>query len=276
MANLGKYNNLTILRKTDFGFILDGKESGDILLPNRYVTKEMEVGQTIKVFVYLDGEERWTATTLHPHAAAEEVARLKVNAIEKSGAFLDWGIMKDILLPFSEQKIKVEVGKSYLVYIYVDPVTERITATMKLEKFLDKTPANYKEGEKLEGIVWTKTELGYKIILENKHTGLLYSNETFKKMFPGDKIDVWVKRIRTDGKVDLVAEPKGFKISTQAGELILQKLKEAGGSMPVHDKTPPEVIYQQFGISKKAFKAACGQLYKARKIEITPSGIKII
>jgi len=276
VVNLGKVNKLKIVKSVDFGIYLDGGDSGEILLPKRYVTPDMVVDQELEVFIYLDGEERIIATTNKPLGQVDQVAYLKVKSVEKIGAFLEWGIMKDILVPFSEQKIKMEVGKSYLVYIYIDKITQRVTATMKLEKFLDKTTSNYHFGSELDGIVWTQTDIAYKVVLNNSHLGLLYKDEVFKRLQSGDKLKVYVKKVRTDNKLDLSLEKPGYKKLDGISTKILDKLKKEGGFMAVHDKTNPEIIYNTFGVSKKAFKAACGNLYKQKLIDITASGIKIL
>lgn len=276
MAELGKTNSLTIVKKTDFGLYLDGKDSGEILLPNRYVTPDMEPGQTIDVFLYLDGEERLTATTETPKAKVGEVAFLKVKSVEKAGAFLEWGIMKDILVPFSEQKVKMEPGKYYIVYLYIDKITDRITATMKLEKFIHKTTPGYSSGQLVSGIVFQVTDLAYKVVINHQHFGLLYKNEVFKPLMIGQSLSLYVKKVRPDDKIDLSADVQGFQKLDAVSQKIWDKLVNEGGFLPFHDKTDAEVIYRNFGISKKVFKASVGTLYKQRKITLLPDGIKVL
>ena len=276
MAELGKTNTLTILKNSDFGLFLDGQDLGEILLPKRYVTPDMKPGGEVVVFIYLDGEERYTATTEKPAAEVGQVAFMKVRSIEKAGAFLEWGIMKDVLVPFSEQKVKMEAGKYYIVFLYVDKITERITASMKLEKFIHKSPPDYTPGEEVDGIIVQSTDLAYKVVINNRHFGLLYKNEVFKPFMVGQKLNVHVKKVRDDGKVDLAVDAPGHvKLDTNS-QKILDRLTSEGGFLPFHDKTDAEVIYRHFGISKKVFKASIGQLYKQRKIEILPHGIKTL
>lgn len=274
MVELGKTNKLSVVKQSDFGLFLDGGELGEILLPKRYVTPEMKPGDEVSVFIYLDGEERYTATTDMPVAEVGQVAFMKVKSIENAGAFLEWGIMKDVLVPFSEQKLKMEPGKYYIVFLYVDKITERITASMKLEKFVHKSLPDYAPGQKVNGIIVQSTDLAYKAVIDDHHFGLLYKNEVFKPLMVGQKLPMYVKKVRTDGKVDLAIEAPGHvKLDTNS-QKILDRLTHEGGFLPFHDKTDAEVIYRHFGISKKVFKASIGQLYKQRKIEILPHGIK--
>lgn len=276
MVELGKTNKLSVVKQSDFGLFLDGGELGEILLPKRYVTPEMKPGDEVSVFIYLDGEERYTATTDMPVAEVGQVAFMKVKSIENAGAFLEWGIMKDVLVPFSEQKLKMEPGKYYIVFLYVDKITERITASMKLEKFVHKSLPDYAPGQKVNGIIVQSTDLAYKAVIDDHHFGLLYKNEVFKPLMVGQKLPMYVKKVRTDGKVDLAIEAPGHvKLDTNS-QKILDRLKHEGGFLPFHDKTDAEVIYRHFGISKKVFKASIGQLYKQRKIEILPHGIKAL
>ena len=273
MSILGKTCTLTIVKKTDFGLFLDGGSLGEILLPNRYVKPDMAPGDSISVFIYLDGEERYTATTQKPIAEVGHVAYMKVTVIEKVGAFLHWGIMKDILVPYSEQKVAMEVGKYYIVYLYVDSITDRITATMKLEKFIHKSPPEFLPGDKVPAIVVQSTDLAFKCVINHSHFALLYKNEVFKPLTIGQKLDVFIKKLREDQKIDISISPQGFGKIDPIGEQILQKLQQNNGFLPYHDKTDAEIIYRNFGVSKKVFKAAIGTLYKRREINITPEGI---
>ncbi|MBK6362098.1 MAG: GntR family transcriptional regulator [Saprospiraceae bacterium] len=276
MTELGKTNHLKVVKKVDFGLYLDGDNLGEILLPKRYTNAEMNVGDVVKVFIYLDGEERYTATTDTPKAEVDQIAYLKVKSIEKIGAFLDWGIMKDILVPFSEQKISMELNKYYPVFIYIDKITERITGTMKLEKFIHKTPPLYQNGEEVSGMIISSTDLAYKAVIQNLHFGLLYKNEVFKPLMPGQKLILYVKKVRDDGKIDLTLEAPGYQKIDSIGQNILDRLKKEGGFLAIHDKTDAEVIYRTFGISKKVFKTTIGNLYKNRKIQILPNGIQLV
>jgi predicted RNA-binding protein (virulence factor B family) len=273
VVQLGKDNYLEILRKTDFGYYLDGKNLGEILMPKRYITPEMKIGDIIKVFVYLDGEERNVATTEEAKAQVGDFAFLKVNKVENVGAFLDWGVSKELLVPFSEQKIKMEEGKSYVVYIYIDKLTDRITATMKLEKFLNKTDQNLLIGEEVDLLIWTPTDLGYKAIINNAFAGVIYKNEIYSKIAYGQKTKGYIKKIREDGKIDLMLYKPGIEKIDDSAQNILDLLISSGGYLPYNDKTDPEVIYRIFGMSKKVFKQSIGSLFKQRTIQITDTGI---
>jgi uncharacterized protein len=274
MVELGKLNTLKIARKVDFGLYLDGKNLGEILMPKRYVLPTLVIGDEVEVIVYLDGEERIVATTETPLAQVGDFAWLKVNKIETSGAFLDWGLSKELLVPFSEQKIKMEEGRFYLVFVYIDPLTDRITATMKLEKFISKDIPTYKINEEVDLIIWTPTEIGYKAIVNGKHQGVLYKNEVFKKLVTGQKLKAYIKKIREDGKIDLTLEAQGYVRIDKASQSILDIITKAGGFLPYNDKTDPDVIYSIFGVSKKAFKQSIGNLFKQRLILISEKGIE--
>jgi uncharacterized protein len=274
MTQLGKINTLSIVKHVDFGVYLDGQNMGEILMPKRYVTPDMKDGDEVTVMVYLDGEERYVATTEVPLAQVGDFAWLKVNKIENAGAFLDWGLSKELLVPFSEQKIKMEEGRSYLVYIYIDKVTDRITASMKLEKFFDSTTPEYTKNEEVDIIVWTPTEIGYKAIVNGKHQGVLYKNEVFKKLVTGQKMKAYIKKVREDGKIDLILDKPGYVKIDSTAQSIMTLLEKAGGFLPYNDKTDPEVIYNIFGISKKAFKQSIGNLFKQRMITLSDKGIE--
>lgn len=276
MVQLGHKTSLRIVKKTDFGYFLDGGERGEILMPNRYVTPEMVIDDYVDVFVFLDGEERIVATTETPYAQEGEFGWMKVNKIETVGAFLDWGVSKELLVPFSEQKIKMEEGRYYLVYVYLDKLTDRLAATMKVEKFLDKSPSDYKVNDQVDLIIWTATEVGYKAIINGKHQGVIYRNEIFKPIQTGQKMVGYIKKVREDGKIDLALDPLGYvKIDAQA-QKVLDLLHKSKGKLPYNDKTDPEVIYKIFGMSKKVFKQAIGTLYKQKQITITDQGIAIV
>jgi uncharacterized protein len=270
MVELGKKTSLPILKRTDFGFYLDGDNMGEILMPKRYITEDMKIGDFVDVFIFLDGEERIVATTETPVAEVGEFGWMKVSKVERVGAFMDWNVSKELLVPFSEQKIKMEEGKSYMIYVYLDPLTERLAGTMKLEKHLDKIFPEYKE---VMTQLWTITDVGYKCIIDGKHLGILYKNEVFKKIYPGQKFVSYIKKVREDGKIDLSIEPIGHVRFDINGKTIMDLLHKSGGKLPYNDKTDPEVINRIFGISKKVFKAAIGTLYKQKLIHITENGI---
>jgi len=275
MAELGKMASLRINRRTDFGFYLDGENLGEILMPKRYITPDMKPGDLVEVFVFLDGEERLVATTEIPVAQVGEFGFMKVSKIEKIGAFLHWGVSKDLLVPFSEQRVKMEEGKSYLVFVYVDKLTERVVASMKLEKFFSKEKPDVRAGQEVQIQIWVQTDLGYKAIVEGKYLGMLYKNEVFKKLTTGMTMTGYVKKMREDGKIDLSLEKPGFSRVNPHEHKLIDLLQKAGGFLPYGDKTDPEVIYKIFGMSKKMYKQLIGALFKQKKIVIVPEGIKL-
>ena len=274
MAQLGQINHLKIVRKVDFGFYLDGENLGEILMPKRYIFPDMKIGDTIDVMLYLDGEERLLATTEIPFAQVGDFAYLKVNKIENVGAFLDWGLSKELLVPFSEQKVKMEEGKSYVVHVYIDKITDRITGSMKLEKFINKEKPEYTINQEVDLLIWTLTDVGYKAIINNQHIGVIYKNEIFRKISNGQKMKGYIKKIRDDDKIDLTLDKIGYTKIDSFAQLILNAIEKSGGFLPYNDKTDPEIIYNIFGMSKKVFKQSIGNLFKQRYIEITPEGIK--
>lgn len=276
MVELGKRTSLEILKSSDYGLFLDGDNFGEILLPKRYVTSDMQIGEKVDVMVFLDGEERVVATTEEPVAEVFEFAYLKVNSVETVGAFLDWGVSKDLFVPFAEQRVKMEPGKRYLVYIYLDPLTERLLGSSKLDKFFDKNVQELNEGQDVDLMVWHSSPLGYKAIINNQYEGLIYKNEIFKTLNSGDQIKGFIKSIRPDGKIDLSLENKAYTQIDKNSESILSLLKSSGGQLPYNDKTDPEVVYKIFGFSKKVFKMSIGRLYKERLIEMTDNGIRLI
>jgi predicted RNA-binding protein (virulence factor B family) len=275
MVHLGSFSTLEILKKTDFGYYLDGHNFGEILLPKRYITSEMAIGKMVRVFIYLDGEERIVATTETPTASVGEFAFLKVKSVEQIGAFVEWLENKDLLVPFKEQKIRMEAGKSYIVYVYEDKVTNRIAASMKLEKFFSKTIPQYNVGEEVDLLLWTPTDLGYKVIVNGMFLGLVYKNEIYSKIQIGQKLKGYVKKIREDGKLDLTLQATGYQRINPNADKIIQMLKKAGGFLPYNDKSDAEIIYAIFHMSKKTFKQAIGNLYKIRGISIENDGIRL-
>ncbi len=276
MLEIGKYNTLKILREVDFGFYLEGYEWGDILMPKRYVTQELKIGDDVEVMVYLDGEERLIATTEKPYAQVGEVAFLEVKDVNQFGAFLDWGLKKELFVPFAEQKLKMEVGRRYLVYIFLDEKTERVMASAKLNKYIDQAPPLYKTGQKFLGHVWSKTDFAYKVIIDSSHVGVLYTNEVFKNLQIGQRVDVYIKKVRDDLKIDLSLTPISVERFDEFSEMVLQQLEKSNGFIKVSDNSPPEKIYELFGMSKKNFKKALGKLYKERKIMLHNDGIQAI
>ncbi len=276
MAAIGQWNELRVIKELDFGVYLDADELGEVLLPRRYVPENCQPEDTVRVFIYLDSEDRYIATTETPYATVGDFALLKVVAVNNFGAFLDWGLLKDLLVPFREQKQKMEVGRSYLVYLYIDEDSQRIAASNKLNKFLDKTPHDFEEGQEVQLIIAKKTDLGYKTIVDGTHWGILYENEIFQTLHIGQSIKGYVKKIREDQKIDLSLQPAGYEKIPDLAEIILQELKKNKGLLPINDKSSAEVIYARFGVSKKSFKKAVGNLYKKRLITIEKSGLRLV
>lgn len=272
---IGKYNTLTIVKDLDFGVYLDGGNGLEILLPARYVPKNVKPGVEVEVFVYHDNEGRLIATTDRPYAIAGEFAFMTVKSVNDMGAFLEWGIMKDLLVPFREQKAKMREGGVYLVYVHVDHVTQRIVASAKIDKYLDNVIPEYTPNQEVNLLVAEETEIGYKVIISNLHWGLVYRNEVFRPLETGDRLKGYIKEVREDEKIDVSLTPLGYKKVTSITDRILDSLKGQGGFLPVHDKSDPEQIYALFQCSKKAFKQAIGALYKEKKIRIEPNGIRL-
>ncbi len=276
MTNIGKINTLNLVRETENGIYLDGGELGEILMPQKFITSEIKESGTAEVFVYNDSEDRLVATTESPLAKAGDFAFLNVISVNRIGAFLNWGLPKDLLVPFSEQKAKMVEGRTYLVHIYLDLATNRLVASAKIDKFLDNTPPEYKIGEEVDLLITEETELGYKAIVNNEHWGILYRNQVFKSLKPGQKMIGFVNKIREDEKIDLLLEKPGYEKVDPIAEKILEELKENKGFIAVSDKTSPEMIQALFGISKKNFKKAIGSLYKKRLIDFVSDGIQLI
>jgi uncharacterized protein len=276
MLEIGKYNLLKINKEVDFGIYLDGLDEGEILLPKRYVSENFEVGNEIEVFIYKDSEDRLIATTEEPIATVGEFAYLEVKSVNKFGAFLDWGLPKDLMVPFSEQKQKMIQGEKYLVYIFLDIVTKRIVASSKLDKFLDNVPSNYKEGDEVKITISNETDIGFKAIINNMHWGLLYKNEIFQKLQIGQILDANISKIRDDEKIDLRLIKTGGENIDEVAEKILSTLKTDNGFLPYSDKSDAIEIYNFFGFSKKNFKKAIGNLYKNRLIIIEKDGIRLV
>jgi predicted RNA-binding protein (virulence factor B family) len=272
----GRYNTLKVVKFVDFGVYLDGAEMGEILLPARYVPAECEVGEDLEVFIYLDSEDRIIATTEKPYAQVGEFAMLRVIAVNNVGAFLDWGLMKDLLVPFREQKMDMFAGRSYLVYLYVDPDSRRIAASAKLEKFLDNVIPEYQAGEEVSLIVESESDLGYNAIINHLHRGILYHDELPGPLKKGQQIKAYIKKIREDKKIDLSLYKPGYEQVDGISQNILDRLKEAGGFLPLNDKSDAALIFDHFAISKKVFKKAVGALYKQRRISLEEKGLRLM
>ncbi|WP_455673410.1 CvfB family protein [Phocaeicola sp.] len=274
-VKLGKYNQLTVVKEVDFGVYLDGDDDGEILLPTRYVPEGCKPDDVLNVFIYLDNEERLIATTLQPLVQVGEFACLEVAWVNEFGAFLDWGLMKDLFVPFREQKMKMQKGRKYIVHAHVDEDSYRIVASAKVERYLSKDFPDYQPGQVVDVLVWQKTDLGFKVIVENKFSGLLYQNEIFQPLETGMQLKAYVKQVREDGKIDLALQQSGAKKVDDFSEVLLQHIKENDGFTPLNDKSDADDIYDTFGVSKKTFKKAVGDLYKKRLIVLEGRGIRL-
>lgn len=272
---LGKYNQLEVVKEVDFGVYLDGGDDGEILLPSRYVPEGCKPGDVLNVFIYLDNEERLIATTLQPKVQVGEFACLEVAWINEYGAFLDWGLMKDLFVPFREQKMKMQKGRSYVVHAHVDEESYRIMASAKVERYLSKEKPDYQPGQEVEIMIWQRTDLGYKAIVENQYSGLIYQGEIFKSLEPGMKLTAYIRQVREDGKIDLTLQKDGQKKVEDFSEVLLQFINDQGGHTSLNDKSAAEDIYEAFGVSKKTFKKAVGDLYKKRLIVLEEGGIRL-
>lgn len=275
MIKAGRYYTLKISRSTPSGVYLDDGENG-ILLPNRYVPANCKQGDEIKVFIYHDSEDRLIATTAIPKGIVGDIVKLPVVSVTPQGAFMNWGLMKDIFVPNSQQKGKMIPKGEYIVKIYEDEKTGRIAATEKFDQSLSNQQLSVKENEPVQLVVYRRTDIGYVVIINNKHTGVLHHNEIYRSICEGDKMEGFIKKIYPDNKIDVVAGKRGYERNTDAAIIIIEQLKEHGGFLPFHDKSNPDDIYSKFGISKKVFKTTTGNLYKQRIITINEKGITLI
>ena len=277
MAAIGRFNSLQVVKHTEIGLFLDGGPHGEILLPKRYIPKDepTEPGEWLNVFIYLDSEDRIIATTLKPKVQVGGFASLKVVEVSRVGLFLDWGLPKDLLLPHSEEKRPLQVGDYCVVYCYIDERTRRITATARLDRYLDDTAAHYQAGQEVDLLVVERTDLGFKAIIDGRHWGLIHKNELFKLVRSGMREKGYIKEVRADGKISLSLQPVGQAARDDLGERILAALREAGGSLALSDKSPPEAISREFGVSKGNFKKAIGGLFKQGLITILDDRIEL-
>jgi len=275
MSQIGRMNTLYVLREVDFGVYLDGEELGDILLPKREVPPETKVDDTLEVFIYFDSKDIIVASTKRPKVQVGEFAFLNIVDTNDTGAFLDWGLPKDLLVPFREQSYKLIKNRSCVVYVYHDRASNRIAASTKLDKYLGQTAPSYETDDKVELFIVARTDLGYKAIVDGEHWGLLFEDQVFRPLNQGDRIQGYIKNVRPDGKIDLSIHAGGPIHMDEASQKILDALKAGRGFLPFTDKTPPDVIYQKFGLSKKVFKRSLGSLYKKRLITLEPAGIRL-
>lgn len=275
MVNIGEFNTLEILQRDAKIITLDGGDCGNIILPVKELKQEVKTGQSLEVFVYVASDGQLAATTQTPLAQVGDVAWLKVVAVEYAGAFLDWGLPKDLLLPFSEQHYELKPGQHCLVKIFLDD-RNRVTATTKFLQSIQEQSLYFKQGDQVSIIIVDQTDLGYKAIVNNTHWGVLYRSEVFQKLTKGQKLKAYIKQIRDDRKIDLCLQQPGYGKVEKLADQILKRLKTQGGSLPLSDKSPPEEIYAAFKVSKKVFKQAVGLLYKQHLIEIDKQYINLI
>lgn len=275
MIKVGDYNDLKISRTVDFGVYLDDGNEG-LLLPKRFVPADARVGDTVKVFVYHDSDDRLIATTQQPKGKVGEIVRLKAVSVTHQGAFLDNGLMKDLFVPRSKQLTQMYPNEYYLVKIYIDERTGRMTATEKIEPLLSNDSLSVNEMDLVDLTVLRRSEIGYVVIINHKHTGVLHFNEVFRDIKIGDSFKGFIKKISADNKIDVVVGKPGYQKVEDEAQKILDLLKENNGYLPYNDKSDPDVIYSFFGMSKKTFKMSVGNLYKQRKIEFTKTGIRSV
>ncbi|WP_289039505.1 S1-like domain-containing RNA-binding protein [uncultured Zobellia sp.] len=276
MIELGNYNELEVLRDTSVGLFLGSTTGTEILLPNKYVPKTIDIGDMIKVFCYLDHEERPIATTLTPSVIRNKFGFLQVAEVNKIGAFMDWGLEKHLLVPFSEQRDKMKEGQWYVVRCYMDEVSFRLVGSNKIDKFLSNDKLTVRERQEVDLLFTRLTDLGWEVIINNQHKGLVYSNEIYKHVAVGDRTKGYIKNIRPDNKLDISLQPIGEKLLEPAAEAIYKKLMAHGGYLALHDKSDPELIKRELQMSKKTFKKGVGTLYRERKIEIKDDGIHAV
>lgn len=273
---IGKINNLRISRKSEYGYYLEDNDGEEVLLPNAYVKDEMMPGDEIEVFIYRDSEDRLVATTLMPLIQRGEFAYLRIKEVNKFGAFAEWGLPKDLMIPFAEQSQKMKEANNYLIYLLLDEQSERLVGSSKINKFIKRDNIDLDEGDEVDLLLYKETDLGMNAIINNRYQGLIFHSHIHKNLSPGEKMKAYVNTVREDGKVDLLLEPPGYDESIKKNsELLLSALQENEGFLELNDKSTPAEIKERLGMSKKAFKKALGRLYKEKRIHITDKGIKL-
>ena len=276
MIELGNYNKLKIVRDTSVGLFLESETGAEILLPNKYVPETFEIGEMLKVFCYLDHDERPVATNLEPFVKRNEFGFLKVVEVNQIGAFLDWGLEKHLFVPFREQRDKMKEGQWYVVFCYLDDLSFRLVASNKIDKFISNENISLRTADKVNLLVTRLTDLGWEVIINDMYRGLVFSSEIFQHMAVGQRMDGYIKKIRPDHKIDVSLQPQGEKLLEPTAEKIFSALKNNGGFLALHDKSDPKEILKVLQMSKKTFKKGIGTLYKARLIEIKTDGIQMI
>jgi len=275
MIKIGAYNKLKVKKAADFGVFLDGGDQ-EILLPKRYVPAGAQPGDELEVFLYHDSENRLIATTERPKGVAGDILLLKAVDVTDQGAFLDWGLMKDLFVPKSQQLSRMHKGQEYLVRIYIDNLSGRVAATEKIDPYLSNESLTVKEMDPVELIVYRRTDIGYVVIINGQHTGLLHFSDVFRTLDIGERLPGFVKKIKAGNRIDVAPGQAGYKRVEDEGAKILRLLRENNGYLPYHDKSDPDEIYAFFGMSKKTFKMATGSLYKQQQIRFTRSGIQLV
>ena len=276
MIKVGRQHKLKVMRFAEQGLYLVDDENDEVLLPNKYITDNMPVYAEVDVFIYKDSEDRLVATTETPRIKLNDFALLKVNDVASFGAFLDWGLQKDLLVPNNQQSQDMQVGKSYLVYMYVDDETDRLVASSKINQFLNNDELTLNEGDEVELMIANQSSLGINTIINGQYKGLLYHNEVFTDIKPGDLLKGYIKKIREDNKIDVSLQKQGYGNIEPNSELILEKLKENNGFLSLNDKSDPELIKAQLNMSKKTFKKAIGTLYKQKLIRFEDDGVRLV
>jgi hypothetical protein len=276
MIQLGNYNTLKVLRSTSVGLFLGDDEGTEILLPNKYVPEDFKIDMDMEVFCYLDNHERPIATTLKPLIIRNGFAFLEVAEVGEFGAFMDWGVEKHLLVPFKEQTVRMEEGRKYAVHCYLDEKTFRLTGSSKVDKFLSNVEVAYEINDEVDLLVYRRTPLGWEVIVDERHKGLIFESDVFRPISIGDALKGYVKNVRADKKIDLSLQPIGAKMLEPTAKMIYDKLVQSDGFLPLHDKSSPEEIQQMLRMSKKAFKKGIGILYRQRKINLQEDGIHLL
>lgn len=279
MYQLGTYQTLNVARTSDHGYFLQNTSSpddGEVLLPNKLASRNLQEGENVRIFLYKDGEERLTATMQDPKVTLNSIALLTVAQATRHGAYMDWGLDKDLFVPFSEQTSKMRNGQQYLIYMYLDRATNRLVATTKIQRFLDNEEITINENEKVDLWIWNKTDLGYNVIINEQYKGLIYHNEYYRDVSYGDQMTGYIKQIRDDNKIDVTLRPIGYNKVEPNAQHILQRLKQQDGYLDLHDKSDPHAIHRRLEMSKKTFKKAIGRLYKEDIITIEDDGIYLV
>ena len=276
MIELGNYNKLTILRSTSVGLFLGDEDVDDLLLPTKYVPEDFEIGQQLEVFCYLDHEERPIATTVRPHIKRNGFAYLRVAEVNEVGAFVDWGLEKNLLVPYREQSHNLKAGDWDVFYCYLDEKSFRLVGSTRLSKFLDNDSMDLEVNDEVSLLVYRRSELGWDAVVNDRHRGLIFHSDVFRDLSVGDTLKGYVKQVRADKKLDIALQPIGLKALEPAAEAIYKRLREEGGFLKISDSSSPEEIRDWFAMSKKTFKKAVGTLYKAKKINLTPEGIQMV